>query len=195
MPVTTLRDAIRAVKSQRDALLAEPTPDKKRLRRVRRLLRDLQVQAGNREPGDEDDDIRDAFRAVRDTQNDPTLFVEDEWREDAVLLMQKLSTMPEDEQDERYVADNSLIRKDQVRRVLRQTSENADPGFDPVRDNCYDWLERFFDDFRDGRPVDAELGSAIAALEGGALDSQALEQNLSALEQSAKRLKPPSGEE
>lgn len=190
MSATRLRDAITALKDQRDTLKAESTPDPRRIRRVNRLLRQLQIQDGSRDASDEDDVVREAFVALRDTEADPNLFVEEEWREDATLLMQKLHTLPEDENDERAIANGRLVRKDQVQRILRRTADNADTAFDVVRDQCFSFLERFFNDFRDNRGnVDTQLAATLNLLSGPALTAQELETELSKIEKNAARLK------
>lgn len=189
---TTIAQAIQAVRAQRDFLLAETPVDRAKVRRCVRLLRELQVQAGAREPGDEKADIRAAFVAIRDTEQNPALFDEEEWREDATLLMQQLGSMPVDDQDPAYIADTALIRQDQVRGILRRTAINADTAFDPIREQCCDWLERFFDVYLDERAVETEFAADLSALTGAALDAAALEAALSSLESNAGRLKPPA---
>lgn len=190
---TTIAQAIQAVRVQRDLLLAEDPVDRAKVRRANRLLRALQVQAGVRDPGDNDADIREAFIALRDTEADPSLFVAEEWLEDATLLMQQLSTMPPDGQDPRYVADNRLIRQDQVRALLNRTARNAASELDAVRNQCFDWLERFFDVYLDERPVEQTFTADLSALSASAMDAATLEATLSSLERNAGRLRPPAG--
>lgn len=193
MPATTIAQAIQAVRAQRDFLLAETPVDRAKVRRCVRLLRDLQVQAGAREASDETADIRAAFVAIRDTEQNPALFDREEWMEDATLLMQQLSTMPTDDQDPAYVADTTLIRQDQVRGILRRTAINANAAFDAVRGQCFDWLERFFGLYLDERPIETQFTTDLSALTGSALDAAALEAALSSLERNAGRLRPPAG--
>jgi len=178
MAVTRLIDALRALRAQRDA-----TTDPVKLRAIRRTIRTLR---GSDDPAEEAQDLADAFQEIRDMEATPAIFEAEQWTESAVLLMQKLSTLAEDD------PDPGVLDRKKVQLVLKRTVENAATEFDPIRAKAAEWLERFFDVWLDARPVEATLTPIITSLEGGELDAATLATTLAALESNAGALKPPA---
>jgi len=178
MAVTRLIDALRALRAQRDA-----TTDPAKLRAIRRTIRTLR---GSDDPAEEAQDLADAFQEIRDMEATPALFEAEQWRESAVLLMQNLGTLPEDD------PDPSVLDKRKIQLCLKRTVENAASELDPAKPAAAEWLERFFGLYLDARPAEATLAPIITSLEGGELDAATLATTLAALESNAGALKPPA---
>ncbi len=181
MPVTTQGDALRAIRSQITALRAEDPQDPAAIRAAVRALREIR--------GDTDgDDVFDAFVECRDMESNPALFDEAEYRESATLLAQNYPSMPESPDP----GNARLIDQQRTRGVWLRAVRNADSRLDPVRGWLAGLLERVTDTFVEERPIEAELGPAITALESGALDGSALSDALATLTQNKDRLRPPA---
>lgn len=180
MPVTTQAAALRALRAQLTALRAEDPQDRAKVRATVRAIRDIR--------GDSDtDDVFDAFVECRDMESNPAIFNEAEYRESATILAQNWAAMPEDTDP----GNARLIDKRRTRAVWLRALRNADSRLDPIRDWLAGLLERIADTYADERPIEAQFGPAITALESGALDGAALADALATLTQNKDRLRPP----
>lgn len=155
--------------------------DRLKLRAVIRAIREVR--------GDTDeDDLFDAFVECRDMEQDPGLFDAEEYRESATLLAQRYSSMPEEPID----GEPRTIDQRRTRGIWLRAVRNADSRLDPVRGWLAGLLERITGTYVDERPIEAELGPAVTALESGALDSAALADALATLTGNKDRLRPPA---
>ena len=160
--------------------MAEDPQDRAKIRATVRAIRDIR--------GDTDtDDVFDAFVECRDMENNPALFDEAEYRESATILAQNWAAMPDDTDP----GNARLVDKRRTRGILLRALRNSDSRLDPIRDWLAGLLEHVTDTYADERPIEAQLGPAIAALESGALDGAALADALATLTQHKDRLRPP----
>ena len=160
--------------------MAEDPQDRAKIRATVRAIRDIR--------GDTDtDDVFDAFVECRDMENNPALFDEAEYRDSATLLAQNYPSMPESPDP----GQARLIDQQRTRAIWLRALRNADPRLDPIRDWLAGLLERIADTYADERPIEAQFGPAITALESGALDGAALSDALATLTQNKGRLRPP----
>lgn len=204
--MSTTQQAIAAIRAQIVALQAENPVNRPALRQCQRELREIresrtraryqEILAQARAAGDaalvasteaaiaalDDDEIsdwRDAFAECNDYSQTPALFDEREWFESIAILLRNLGNFPQDEQDPRYQRDNRLPRLDRIRNVLARVARSTATEIpEPVKANCFAHLRNHFGETLPQDPVVSGDTAAIAALQGGALDSAGVREAL-----------------